>query len=615
MSWWKPALSLALLLAGIAMSAMEVSWFSNSWIRLLWYAIAWLPTGCGVLREAIEAARDGEVFNEFLLMSVASIGAFAIGEYPEAVAVMTLYCIGEALQDRAVSRARSNIKSLIALRPDHAVIVRGDERTTVNPADVKVGDIVEVKPGERVPIDGTLTNGAHAFDTAALTGESLPRIIDQGNEVLAGMIVIESPVRLKAIRPASESAVSRILAMVEDASERKAPTELFIHRFAKVYTPIVVGLAVLVVLLPWLYSAIDTSWNYDFTTWLHRALIFLVISCPCALVISIPLSYFAGIGAASRRGILFKGGNYLDAIAQVDTVVFDKTGTLTTGQFLVSQVSRLNDEQVSIVAAIEQVSPHPIARAIIDYREPAAVEVTDLKNIAGYGLSATVNRDKWLVGTTRLLQNEGVDYPAELNDIASTMVAVAVNSRFAGYIVLNDRAKDDAQRAIEELSAEHITTVMLSGDRQALTLQLANKLGIGTAHGDLLPQGKVEHIERLKQDGKRVAFVGDGINDAPVMAASDVGIAMGNLGSDMAIETADMVIQTDQPSRVADAVNIGKRTRSIVRQNISLAIIVKLLVMILGLLGFANMWQAVFADVGVALICVINALRLMWQPK
>lgn len=615
MSWWKPALSLALLLAGIAMSAMEVSWFSNSWIRLLWYAIAWLPTGCGVLREAIEAARDGEVFNEFLLMSVASIGAFAIGEYPEAVAVMTLYCIGEALQDRAVSRARSNIKSLIALRPDHAVIVRGDERTTVNPADVKVGDIVEVKPGERVPIDGTLTNGAHAFDTAALTGESLPRIIDQGNEVLAGMIVIESPVRLKAIRPASESAVSRILAMVEDASERKAPTELFIHRFAKVYTPIVVGLAVLVVLLPWLYSAIDTSWNYDFTTWLHRALIFLVISCPCALVISIPLSYFAGIGAASRRGILFKGSNYLDAIAQVDTVVFDKTGTLTTGQFLVSQVSRLNDEQVSIVAAIEQVSPHPIARAIIDYREPAAVEVTDLKNIAGYGLSATVNRDKWLVGTTRLLQNEGVDYPAELNDIASTMVAVAVNSRFAGYIVLNDRAKDDAQRAIEELSAEHITTVMLSGDRQALTLQLANKLGIGTAHGDLLPQGKVEHIERLKQDGKRVAFVGDGINDAPVMAASDVGIAMGNLGSDMAIETADMVIQTDQPSRVADAVNIGKRTRSIVRQNISLAIIVKLLVMLLGLLGLANMWQAVFADVGVALICVINALRLMWQPK
>ena len=615
MSWWKPALSLALLLAGIAMSAMEVSWFSNSWIRLLWYAIAWLPTGCGVLREAIEAARDGEVFNEFLLMSVASIGAFAIGEYPEAVAVMTLYCIGEALQDRAVSRARSNIKSLIALRPDHAVIVRGDERTTVSPADVKVGDIVEVKPGERVPIDGTLTNGAHAFDTAALTGESLPRIIDQGNEVLAGMIVIESPIRLKAIRPASESAVSRILAMVEDASERKAPTELFIHRFAKVYTPIVVGLAVLVVLLPWLYSAIDTSWNYDFTTWLHRALIFLVISCPCALVISIPLSYFAGIGAASRRGILFKGSNYLDAIAQVDTVVFDKTGTLTTGQFLVSQVSRLNDEQVSIVAAIEQVSPHPIARAIIDYREPAAVEVTDLKNIAGYGLSATVNRDKWLVGTTRLLLNEGVDYPAELNDIAITMVTVAVNSRFAGYIVLNDRAKDDAQRAIEELSAEHITTVMLSGDRQALTLQLANKLGIGTAHGDLLPQGKVEHIERLKQDGKRVAFVGDGINDAPVMAASDVGIAMGNIGSDMAIETADMVIQTDQPSRVADAVNIGKRTRSIVRQNISLAIIVKLLVMILGLLGFANMWQAVFADVGVALICVINALRLMWQPK
>jgi Cd2+/Zn2+-exporting ATPase len=615
MSWWKLVLSLAMLLAGIAMTAMDVELFSNGWVRLLWYAIAWLPTGCGVLHEAIEAARDGELFSEFLLMTVASLGAFAIGEYPEAVAVMTLYCIGEALQNRAVSRARNNIQSLIALRPDHAVIIQGDERITVDPAEVNVGDMVEVKPGERVPVDGILTESAAAFDTAALTGESEPRVIEQGDEVLAGMIATETTVRLKTVRRAGESAVSRILAMVEDASERKAPTELFIHRFAKIYTPIVVGLAVLVVALPWLYSIISQTYSYDFATWLHRALIFLVISCPCALVISIPLSYFAGIGAASRRGILFKGSNYIDAIARVDTVVFDKTGTLTTGQFIVSKIDGLTDEQLAIVAAIERDSPHPIARAIIDYHEPAPVDVRDLKNIAGYGLSATVAGQKWLVGTTRLLEHEQVDFPAKVKDITGTMVAVAIDGQFAGYIVLSDKIKEDAARAIDDLSRQGIDTVMLSGDRQALADRVAQQLGIGEAYGDLLPQGKVEHIEKIKSDGRQVAFVGDGINDAPVLAASDVGIAMGSLGADMAIETADVVIQTDQPSRVADAVTIGKLTRSIVRQNIAFAIGVKLLFMILGVLGLTNMWQAVFADVGVALICVLNSLRLMWRTK
>lgn len=615
MSWWKPALSLAMLAIGMAMSAMDVQWFQSTWVRALWYLAAWLPTGLGVLREAIEEAREGEIFSEFLLMSVASIGAFAIGEYPEAVAVMALYCIGEMLQDRAVSRARGNIKSLIAFRPDHAVIVEGDQRKTVAPADVKVGDIVEVKPGERVPIDGRLTGEAAAFDTAALTGESVPRVIEAGEEVLAGMIASESVVRLQAVRPASESAVSRILHLVEEASERKSPAELFIRRFARVYTPIVVGLAVLVVALPWVYSLVEPSFGYEFAQWLHRALVFLVISCPCALVISIPLSYFAGIGAASRRGILFKGSNYLDAIARVNTVVFDKTGTLTTGTFAVSKVVGLSDEQVATVAAIEQDSPHPIARAITDHGPAAQVQVMDLKNIAGYGLSAVVDGKKWLVGTLRLLEREGVVFPDELKAVVGTMVAVAVEGRYTGHIVLSDKPKEDAAQAIGGLNQQGIETVMLSGDKQVLAEQVAHQIGIKQAHGDLLPQDKAAHIERIKQDGSQVAFVGDGINDAPVLALSDVGIAMGGLGSDMAVETADVVIQTDQPSRVAEAVTLGRRTRRIVTQNIAFAIGVKVLVMVLGVLGIANLWEAVFADVGVALLCVLNSLRLMRQPK
>lgn len=611
-SWWRPALSLVLLVTGIILSAAGVSWFQNGWIRLLWYVVAWLPTGLGVLLEAVEAAREREIFSEFMLMSVASIGAFAIGEYPEAVAVMALYCIGEMLQDHAVSRARGNIKSLIAFRPDHAVIVRGDNRETVDPAVVKVGDVIEVKPGERVPVDGVLMGQAAAFDTAALTGESVPRVIEDGDEVLAGMIASDSVVRLKAVRPAGESAVSRIMHLVEEAADRKAPAELFIHRFARVYTPVVVALAALVVALPWLYSIVVPSFTYVFAEWLHRALVFLVISCPCALVISIPLSYYAGIGAASRRGILFKGSNYLDAVSRLTTVVFDKTGTLTTGRFAVSQIVGLTDEQLAIVSAIEQDSTHPIAQAVLGYRAPAQVMVEDMKNIAGYGLSAVVDGKSWLVGTTRLLEHEGVEYPDALNEVAETMVVVAADGRYAGHILLSDVPKEDARQAIDDLHRQGIKTVMLSGDRQPLVDQVARDLSIDEAHGDLLPQDKVNQIERLTSAGKgdSVAFVGDGINDAPVLAMSDVGMAMGAMGSDMAIETADVVIQTDQPSRVADAVTLGKRTRRIVMQNITFAIAVKVLVMLLGVLGVANLWEAVFADVGVALLCVFNSLRL-----
>ena len=611
-SWWRPALSLVLLVTGIILSAAGVSWFQNGWIRLLWYVVAWLPTGLGVLLEAVEAAREREIFSEFMLMSVASIGAFAIGEYPEAVAVMALYCIGEMLQDHAVSRARGNIKSLIAFRPDHAVIVRGDHRETVDPAVVKVGDVIEVKPGERVPVDGELMGQAAAFDTAALTGESVPHVIEDGDEVLAGMIASDSVVRLKAVRPAGESAVSRIMHLVEEAADRKAPAELFIHRFARVYTPVVVALAALVVALPWLYSVVVPSFTYVFADWLHRALVFLVISCPCALVISIPLSYYAGIGAASRRGILFKGSNYLDAVSRLTTVVFDKTGTLTTGRFAVSQIVGLTDEQLSIVSAIEQDSTHPIAQAVLGYRAPAQVMVEDMKNIAGYGLSAVVDGKSWLVGTTRLLEHESVEYPDALNEMAETMVVVAADGRYSGHILLSDVPKEDARQAIDDLHRQGIKTVMLSGDRQTLVDQVARDLSIDEAHGDLLPQDKVNQIERLTMAGKgdSVAFVGDGINDAPVLAMSDVGMAMGAMGSDMAIETADVVIQTDQPSRVADAVTLGKRTRRIVMQNITFAIAVKVLVMLLGVLGVANLWEAVFADVGVALLCVFNSLRL-----
>ena len=615
-NWRGPVLSMILLLSGIILDAAGVQWFQNSWLRLAFYALAWLHTGLGVLREAFEAMRDGEIFSEFLLMSIASIGAFAIGEYPEAVAVMTFYCIGELLQDRAVGHARENIKSLIAIRPEHAVIVQDGKRMTVSPADVAVGDMIEVKPGERVPIDGILTNDAASFDTAALTGESMPRTIEKGHEVLAGMIVRETKVLLQATRPMDKSAISRILHLVEDASNRKAPAELFIRRFARIYTPVVVCLAVLVVLLPWLYSLMGTAFEYHFNEWLHRALIFLVISCPCALVISIPLSYYAGIGAGSRRGILFKGSNYLDAIAQVDTVVFDKTGTLTTGRFAVTQVEGLSENQMACVAAIEQQSTHPIARAILDYCQESSATPSSIsiKEIAGHGLSATVADSHWLVGTTRLLEREGIAVPTHLQNVSGTIVAVAIDGSYAGYILLKDSPKKDARDAIASLERQGIDSVMLSGDKQSIVDEMAHETGIKQAHGDLLPEDKVEHIKQLQnQSGKEkeVAFVGDGINDAPVLAMSDVGIAMGALGSDMAIETADIVIQTDQPSRVADAVTLGRRTQRIVKQNITFAIGIKVLVMILGVMGVANLWEAVFADVGVALLCVLNSLRLM----
>ena len=478
---------------------------------------------------------------------------------------------------------------------------------------------IEVKAGERVPLDGTMLDEVAAFNTSALTGESVPRNIRQGGEVLAGMIATDKVVRIQVTKPFEKSALSRILELVQNASERKAPAELFIRKFARIYTPTVTGLAALIVLLPFLYSLADAQFSFIFNDWLYRALVFLVISCPCALVVSIPLGYFGGIGAASRLGVLFKGSNYLDAITQVDTVVFDKTGTLTKGTFDVqscpAQPGVTEEKLIPLAASAERNSTHPIAKAIVSYAKQRDIELiatTDVTEIAGHGLQATMDGTRVLVGNTRLLTKFGIEYPDELSSIVDTIVACAIGTKYAGYLLLSDTLKEDAVNAVKELKALNINNIqILSGDKQAIVTNFAEKLGITQAYGDLLPDGKVKHIEALRSNpANRIAFVGDGINDAPVLALSHVGIAMGGLGSDAAIETADVVIQTDQPSKVATAIHAGRQTRRIVWQNISLAFGVKLLVLILGAGGISTLWEAVFADVGVALIAIVNAIRI-----
>lgn len=606
MPWWNVILSGGMLVIGLLFPYLGLDFVEKPQFLLAWYLLAFAFVGLPVMKEAWETALKGDVFSEFMLMTIACIGAFAIGEYPEGVAVMLLYCIGEALQDRAVDRARDNIQELIAFRPTVAKVVVQGKIMEKSPEEVQVGDILEVKAGDRVPLDGKLVSASAAFNTAALTGESLPRTFETGGEVLAGMIAVDAVSHLEVVRPASESAVSRILNMVESAAERKAPTELFIRRFARIYTPIVIGLALLTVVCPYLYSIFDSQYSYVFTDWFRRALVFLVISCPCALVISVPLSYFAGIGLASKHGILFKGSNYLDAITEVDVVAFDKTGTLTTGEFAVQSVVGLDQEALQTVAAMEKSSNHPIAQAILKYC-PTEENISS-QDIAGYGLK----NDEWLVGNLKLLDREQVSYADALRSIPETVVAVARKGKYVGHIILADTIKEDAKKAISDLP---VRAEMLSGDRQELVTKVAENLGISHAYGDLLPDGKVLHLQNVKKAGERVAFVGDGINDAPVLALSDVGIAMGGLGSDMAIETADVIIQTDQPSKVACAMRIGRYTRRIVHQNIALALGVKAVVMLLGLLGFANLWMAVFADSGVALLAVLNAARIFFKKQ
>ena len=620
----KVIFSLLLLAGGIIMNALDLAFFREGSVALIWYIVAYLPVGIPVMKEAWESIREKDYFSEFTLMIIATLGAFYIGEYPEGVAVMLFYTVGELFQDKAVDKARRNIGALLDVRPEKTLVFREGNLVIESPKKIKVGEIIEIKAGGRVPLDGAMQNEVAAFNTAALTGESVPRNIRKGEEVLAGMIVTDKVIRIKVTRPFDKSALARILELVQNASERKAPAELFIRKFARIYTPIVIVLAVLIVLCPFVYSLINPPFVFAFNDWLYRALVFLVISCPCALVVSIPLGYFGGIGAASRLGILFKGGNYLDAITKINTVVFDKTGTLTKGTFEVQackSAGEISEEElVKLVASVESDSTHPIAKAVVNYAKEQNIEcvaVTGTKEFAGYGLEATINGTTVLVGNCRLLSKFDISYPEELLEITDTIVVCAVGNRYAGYLLLADALKEDAKAAIDNLKALNIENIqILSGDKQSIVTNFAEKLGISEAYGDLLPEGKVNHLEELRRDeANRIAFVGDGMNDAPVLALSHVGIAMGGLGSDAAIETADVVIQTDQPSKVAEAIKVGRLTRRIIWQNVSLAFGVKLLVLILGAGGIATLWEAVFADVGVALLAIMNAVRIQKMIK
>ena len=616
---WMPTISFVLLVIGLIGKYSGISWFAESWIEAIWFLVAFLPVGLPVMREAWEAALRKDFFSEFSLMAIASIGAFCIGEYPEAVAVMLFYTVGERLQLLAVNKASKNISDLLDVRPERTDVWRTGTYMNVSPKDVKVGERIEVKPGGRVPLDGVLLEAEAQFDTSALTGESMPRSIREGEEVLAGMIVQGQAVRIQVNRLYEQSALARILALVKDASERKAPAELFIRRFARIYTPIVILLSFLIVSVTALVGMVTPSFQYVFSDWLYRGLVFLVISCPCALVISVPLGYFGGIGAASRAGILFKGGNYLDAITRVNTVAFDKTGTLTTGRFEVTTVESTGipaSDLLSVLLSVERKSTHPVAQAVVRYAEKqdsVPMEITDMRELAGHGAEAIVNGRQVLVGNIRLLAERDIPVPKELSDSVSTVVACAIDGKYVGHLLLSDTLKKDAVDAIRRLKDLDVKDIrLLSGDKQEIVNQFAERLGVDKAYGNLLPEDKAAYIERLTAEpDKSVAFVGDGMNDAPVLALSDVGIAMGGLGSDAAIESADVVIQTDQPSKVAEAISIGRATRNIVRQNIVGSIGVKVIVLVAGAFGFATLWEAVFADVGVSLLAVLNSIRIL----
>ena len=612
-------LSFLLLVGGVILRYLQLPFWMIPGVEVLWFLLAFLPVGFPVMVEVWKSIRQKDIFNEFSLMLLATIGAFCIGEYPEGVAVMLFYSVGERVQHRAVDRARRNIRRLLDVRPEKALVLRQGKEQSVFPGEVEVGEMIMVKPGERIPLDGLLQEEYALFDTSALTGESLPRTINRGEEVLAGMIVSGQSIRLKVTKPYEQSALARILALVQDASERKAPAELFIRRFARIYTPVVFLLALSIMLLPALVAAFHPGFDYFFKDWAYRGLVFLVISCPCALVISVPLGYFGGIGAASRKGILFKGGNYLDAITHVNTVVFDKTGTLTTGHFQVSSMEAdtvSSQRLLSILLTLEEKSTHPVAQAVTRYalQEGAGrIGVTHLQEYPGYGLEGVIEGKNVLVGNIRLLTDRGITVPAGISERVATVVVCAIAGKYAGHLLLSDTLKADAVEAIGRLKQLHIDNIqLLSGDKKEIVAIFAKTLGIRHARGGLLPEDKAAYLEKLNAEaGVSAAFVGDGMNDAPVLALSDVGIAMGGLGADAAIESADVVIQTDQPSKVATAISIGRATRRIVKQNIAGAIGVKSLILIAGACGFVTLWAAVFADVGVALLAVLNSVRIL----
>ena len=603
--------SFVMLLAGLAIDYFEAFPFFEGWVRLVWYGVAYLPVGLPVIKEGWKSIQNGEFFTEFLLMSIATLGAFALKEYPEGVAVMLFYTVGELFQAAAVKNSKKNIKALLDVRPNEALVYRNSDFVSVDPESVGIGEKIQVRVGEKIPLDGRLLSPKASLNTAAITGESKPDAVAKGEKVFAGSINLDTVIEIETTSAFKDSSIARILDLVQNATARKSKTELFIRKFARIYTPIVVFLAIGLTLLPYFFVG-----DYVFGDWLYRALVFLVISCPCALVISIPLGYFGGLGAASRNGILFKGASFLDAITKVNTVVMDKTGTVTKGVFKIKEIQSNTLEETEFMKylmAIEEQSTHPIAKAILEYKgEGTDFEATEVSEIAGKGLKGWVNGKTVLVGNKALIVSQGIEVPLETDSIVESIVMVAFDGKFAGYVTIADELKADAHSAVEQLRKSGISKViMLSGDKDSITQQVARELDIDLAKGGLLPEDKLNEVERLKENpGTKVAFIGDGINDAPVLAASDVGIAMGGLGSDVAIETADVIIQTDQPSKIARAIEIGRSTRRIVWQNIALAFGVKAFVLILGAGGLATMWEAVFADVGVAMLAILNAIRL-----
>ena len=604
-----------LLLRLIISSIFFVSaiFISHSQLKLILYVISYILAGGDVVKRALENIKEGEVFDENFLMAVASIGAFLIGEAPEGVAVMLFYQVGEMFQSYAVGQSRRSIAGLMDIRPDYANVLRDGEVVTISPEEVELDEIIVVKAGERVPLDGIVTDGSSMLDTSALTGESLPREVTVGSELLSGCININGLISARVTKKYGESTVSKILELVETASSRKSKSEKFITRFARFYTPIVVVIAVILAIVPPIIIKDAT-----FSQWIYRSLSFLVVSCPCALVISVPLSFFGGIGGASKNGILVKGSNYLEAMAKTEIVVFDKTGTLTKGVFKVQKIyseSYQPEELLKLAAYAENYSNHPISLSLKEaYNKEIDIRrISEAEEISGHGVSAIVENFAVLAGNDKLMEKFNIPYKKE--NLNGTVVHVAVNGEYAGYILISDEIKEDAIQAVKILKKQNIKEiVMLTGDSESAGINTAEKLGIDKVYTRLLPADKVEKVEELisqKSEKGVLMFVGDGINDAPVLARADVGVAMGGLGSDAAIEAADVVIMTDEPSKIVSAIKISKNTLKIAYQNIIFAIAVKVLILILSAFGYANLWAAVFADVGVTFIAVLNSMRAL----
>ena len=603
-----------LLIIGTIVYIIALAYKSNdNLLSFILFGASYLIIGGEVILSAIKNIIRGEIFDENFLMSIATIGAFFIGEYPEAVAVMLFYQIGEVFQGYAVNKSRKSISSLMNIRADHANVLRDDKEIRVSPEDVSIGEFIIIKPGERVPLDGTVLEGTSFIDTSALTGESVPREVTTGNEILSGSINNNGVLKVKVDKEYGESTVARILELVENASNKKAPTEKFITKFAKVYTPIVVAIAVLVAIIPPIIIKDAT-----FSEWIYKALSILVVSCPCALVVSIPLGFFSGIGAASKKGILVKGGNYLEALRDSEIVVFDKTGTLTKGIFEVTEINSINmskEELLEITAMGESLSNHPIAMSIANAygKEVNKDEIKDYKEISGHGIEVTIRENDVLLGNSKLMKSNNIDY----NDIDSigTIVHVAINGEYKGNIVISDEIKENVKEALTELKEVGIKkTIMLTGDNKNVADKVAMDIGIDEVYSELLPGDKVSKIEEIlnkKTSKGKVLFVGDGINDAPVLARADIGVAMGGIGSDAAIEAADVVLMKDKIEEISEAIRVSRRTNMILWQNIIFSLGVKIIVMLLVILGLTNMWAAVFADVGVTLIAVLNSMRII----